>query len=247
MFSVLKTVNSFDDNSSVTSSLKRGMESRHVRPRSTSQLKEEMTLDERITASDQDKSISSRPVSMIRTIQKPKQLATIKSQRISKRKKIQFDAVSSIFYYCQYGEESDPFSTVNLATLLSENQSKLKQMRTGHQSLTPLHVACSYGQLKVVQMLLEEFSFPVNVFDKEGWTPLHCACVEGHVEVVELLCKCQGNGHDSRREHVDWFYVEDGPIDLIPLNDDDETPEDLIADKRPDETRALIKGNLRCH
>jgi hypothetical protein len=118
----------------------------------------------------------------------------------------------------------------------------LEGLKTGHQNLTPLHLACAYNQIKVVEYLLGECCVKVNVVDKEGWTPLHSACVEGHNEIVELLGKCQGRTGDEDPRNPEWFYVADGPIILNPLNEDDETPEMLAVDKELDKVVKIMQG-----
>jgi ankyrin repeat protein len=45
---------------------------------------------------------------------------------------------------------------------------------------TPLHVACTYGRIAIVEELLKYFllhKVHLNDIDQNGWTPLHCACV----------------------------------------------------------------------
>ena len=149
------------------------------------------------------------------------------------KKHVGFDSMSLILYICQYGDaEDDP----NLTTLrkATKNRDLLYKLKTGHQRLTPLHLACAYDQIKVVKYLLSECGVDVNDVDKEGWTPLHSACVEGHTEIVELLGRCQGILGQETYTHPEWFYVKDGPINLCPLNEDGETPEMLANDKKLD-------------
>jgi ankyrin repeat protein len=51
-----------------------------------------------------------------------------------------------------------------------------------------LHYAADYGQVEVVQLLLEKKA-NIDLPDKFGITPLLTAIYEGHVEVVDLLLK----------------------------------------------------------
>lgn len=156
-------------------------------------------------------------------------------------KKVNFDNMSLILFICQHGDIEDD---VNLTTLrkATEDRSILSKLETGHQNLTPLHLACAYNQIRVVKYLLDECSVEVNNVDKEGWTPLHSACLEGHIEIVELLGRCQGKSGNKDKSNSDWFFVADGPINLIPLNDDGESPELLAADKKFDAVVKSIQG-----
>eukprot|EP01012_Entosiphon_sulcatum_P063024 TRINITY_DN8992_c0_g1_i1.p2 TRINITY_DN8992_c0_g1~~TRINITY_DN8992_c0_g1_i1.p2 ORF type:complete len:153 (-),score=25.88 TRINITY_DN8992_c0_g1_i1:81-539(-) len=52
---------------------------------------------------------------------------------------------------------------------------------------TPLHYACSNGQLHVVKALLDHPGINVNAQDSYGRTPLHWAVSSGHVDVVKML------------------------------------------------------------
>ncbi len=51
---------------------------------------------------------------------------------------------------------------------------------------TPLWIACSDGNVAVVQLLLDKGA-DCESSDEEDWTPLHVACKKGHLEIVELL------------------------------------------------------------
>jgi len=50
-----------------------------------------------------------------------------------------------------------------------------------------LHIACSKGQVDVVQFLLERTAILVNTQDDSGFTPLFEASLNGHLEIVDLL------------------------------------------------------------
>jgi energy-coupling factor transport system substrate-specific component len=56
-------------------------------------------------------------------------------------------------------------------------------------SMTPLHVASSYGLLNATKLLVDkvENAWWVNSEDDSGWTPLHYATFYGHLSVVKLL------------------------------------------------------------
>ena len=58
-------------------------------------------------------------------------------------------------------------------------------------SVAPLHLACTYGQLKIVQYLCQIQGIDVDEKDKQGTTPFYKACANGKIDVVEYLCKTQ--------------------------------------------------------
>uniref|UniRef100_A0A1A7YNT6 Ankyrin 3b n=1 Tax=Iconisemion striatum TaxID=60296 RepID=A0A1A7YNT6_9TELE len=51
---------------------------------------------------------------------------------------------------------------------------------------TPLHVACHYGNVKMVNFLLKNQA-KVNAKTKNGYTPLHQAAQQGHTHIINLL------------------------------------------------------------
>jgi ankyrin repeat protein len=54
--------------------------------------------------------------------------------------------------------------------------------------MTPLHLACSWGQEKVVATLVE-YKCNLNVQDAEGNTPLHIAILNQHPALIEILIR----------------------------------------------------------
>ncbi len=56
-----------------------------------------------------------------------------------------------------------------------------------------LHKAANFGQIEIVQNLLDLFPSKIDSFDHDGWTPLHLASFSGHVHVVELLIQKGAN------------------------------------------------------
>ena len=52
---------------------------------------------------------------------------------------------------------------------------------------TPMHVACSRGNLEVVKYLSEELGCSLEVQDETGDTPLHVGCQNNHQSVVKFL------------------------------------------------------------
>lgn len=67
---------------------------------------------------------------------------------------------------------------------------------TAIDGLTPLHVACEKGSLKVVQVLLEAGADAVAE-TKDGRTPLHVACAFRFEQIVKLLCTYVPKKHSS--------------------------------------------------
>ncbi|XP_074928679.1 ankyrin-3 isoform X3 [Chelonoidis abingdonii] len=51
---------------------------------------------------------------------------------------------------------------------------------------TPLHVGCHYGNIKIVNFLLQHFA-KVNAKTKNGYTPLHQAAQQGHTHIINVL------------------------------------------------------------
>lgn len=103
-----------------------------------------------------------------------------------------------------------------------------------------LHVACSYGHLPIVLLLLSQKGALINQRDSEGWTPLHCACAEGHVDIVKALIRCGTQRTDGNEDLI----VDDAPLDLDAENFDGETPEDIVLDANRDEILGLLTGKL---
>ena len=52
---------------------------------------------------------------------------------------------------------------------------------------TALHVACFYGQIDMVRMLISEFKADVKIRDSDGNRPLHRAAISGNEDIVLAL------------------------------------------------------------
>lgn len=55
--------------------------------------------------------------------------------------------------------------------------------------LTPLHLACHQGHLKVARLLLEAWA-PVDDRDEAATAPLHLAAQKGDIDIIRLLLQC---------------------------------------------------------
>lgn len=71
------------------------------------------------------------------------------------------------------------------------------------KGFTPLHIAAKYGNIKVVQLLLQKEADP-NVQGKNGLTPLHVATHYNHVNVALLLLENGASPHCTAK--VSQFF-----------------------------------------
>jgi ankyrin repeat protein len=60
---------------------------------------------------------------------------------------------------------------------------------------TPLHHAAELGQIKVMELLLEDGKAEVDIKNIKNSIPLHLAALNGHLEAVELLLKYKSNAN----------------------------------------------------
>ncbi|KAJ3255640.1 hypothetical protein HK103_006165 [Boothiomyces macroporosus] len=166
------------------------------------------------------------------------------------KKTVKFDKGVLLLHLCQYSDGSqESIDQVYACLGIKPNETTkstfdVNNLCLPQQWLSPLHLACSHGRLEIVKILLTRTNAAVNIRDKEGWTPLHCASAEGHIEVINLLGKCQGSAFDADQSNKNWIYVFDGPIDLVPLNDDDDLPEDVALESKQKEIKAIFKGRI---
>jgi hypothetical protein len=164
------------------------------------------------------------------------------------KKTVRFDPATTLLHLCQYGDGSESClgqvkRCLEGITEMNDPDVDINNVYSPQQWLTPLHVACSHGKAEIARILLDAGA-AVNITDKEGWTPLHCAAAEGHLEVLKLLGKCQGNSSDLGQRNPALIYVLDGPIDLQPLNDDNELPQDVALEAKEEEIQKLLAGSF---
>nr|KAJ3418265.1 hypothetical protein HK105_000128 [Polyrhizophydium stewartii] len=160
-----------------------------------------------------------------------------------------FETVTELLDLCQHADAA-PDRVAVVRDLLAldrppaQRQVDPNALASPQQALTPLHLACSHGATDLVELLLRDAHVAVNVRDREGWTPLHCAAAEGHADIIRLLGRCQARFDPAVPSNAeldpDVFAVVDGPIDLVPLNADDETPEDIIFEERAEEISSIF-------
>ncbi|KAF2616001.1 hypothetical protein F2Q70_00009740 [Brassica cretica] len=76
---------------------------------------------------------------------------------------------------------------------------------------TALHLACLYGHLPCVQLLLERGA-NMEVKDEDEAIPLHDACAGGYLEIVELLFS-RASGPECVKRMIETIDVEgDTPL-----------------------------------
>ena len=66
--------------------------------------------------------------------------------------------------------------------------------------LTPLHLACQYGHLDIVQYLINDQNCKPETTNTKGCTPLHIVCKSGHLHIVKYLItdhKCNPHCTDN--------------------------------------------------
>ncbi|MQL95804.1 hypothetical protein Taro_028471 [Colocasia esculenta] len=76
---------------------------------------------------------------------------------------------------------------------------------------TALHLACLYGHLPCVQLLIERGA-SIDTKDEEGAIPLHDACAGGYIEIVQLLLNA-ANSQEQIKGMLDTVDTEgDTPL-----------------------------------
>ena len=177
--------------------------------------------------------------------------SNIKTGPSKVKKGVRFNPGTLLLHLCQHFDDSD-FQRKQIYECLGLNSDgsgkfslDVNNTYSFQQWLTPLHVAASHGNLEIVSLLVEKAGAAVNIYDKEGWTPLHCACAEGHLDVIKYLCRCQGNiALSNEGKGKDWVYCLDGPIDLVPENDDGDKPEDVGLEGKETDILNILCGKL---
>lgn len=90
--------------------------------------------------------------------------------------------------------------------------------------ITPLHMACSRGNLAALEVLIEAPGIQLTLSDNNDDTPLHEACLAGDPEVVEMLVKA--------------MKAQD--LSLLLRNDERQTPLHIACKQGSDDIVKLI-------
>lgn len=64
-----------------------------------------------------------------------------------------------------------------------------------HYLMTPLHLACIHGHIKIIRYLINNYNTQKWTKDKHRRTPLHLACENGHLDAVQYLTTLQGSNN----------------------------------------------------
>ncbi|XP_072178741.1 transient receptor potential cation channel subfamily A member 1-like [Diadema setosum] len=111
------------------------------------------------------------------------------------------DIVAPIHEAVRYGHEDlvllalelgEVYQAQNLKTDEHNEIDKKLIKFCGENEVTPLHEACRFGRLEMVEMLCEKGA-RINVQDWDGLSPLHYACANNHRKVADYLI---GKGAD---------------------------------------------------
>jgi ankyrin repeat protein len=81
----------------------------------------------------------------------------------------------------------------------------------GEDGDRPLHIACLYGHLSCVQILLTAGA-NIEVRDEDGALPLHDACAGGYKDIVSMLIRA-ANSPEQLKRVLDSFDIDgDTPL-----------------------------------
>ena len=138
--------------------------------------------------------------------------------------------VSKILYAASAGD-------MESVTELIQHDPKLKNC-ADYDKRTPLHLACSEGQVHMVKWLLEQGTDPSPV-DRWGGTPLKDALDRGHYDIVELLLE-----HKARLFDKGHFITLEEHNNKVAMRDIDwEIPPSQL-EEMPVETRMMKSGTF---
>lgn len=84
---------------------------------------------------------------------------------------------------------------------------------------TALHVACQYGHLEIMELLLAVQGLNEGALTHQGWTPLHVACLHNQLEIVKALADSENFVNplavDSKGRTALHFASVHGNMDLL--------------------------------
>eukprot|EP00300_Choanocystis_sp_HF-7_P037801 c54132_g1_i1.p1 GENE.c54132_g1_i1~~c54132_g1_i1.p1 ORF type:complete len:248 (+),score=26.77 c54132_g1_i1:118-861(+) len=101
------------------------------------------------------------------------------------------DVISGLFSACRTGK-ANPIRTA-IRKISPMAPSELRDVVDS----TPLHVACSGSQTRVVEMLVREYAHPVNCLDRYGRSPLVLASYRADGETVAFLLGVKADPNSS--------------------------------------------------
>mgnify|MGYP002385230172 CR=1 FL=1 len=90
---------------------------------------------------------------------------------------------------------------------------------------TPLYIACEYGHIEIVKLLLNDNRVDINKATNGGHSPFWIACYRGHIDIVKLLLN--DNRVDFNKANTDdqtpfFFACWNGHIEIVKLLLNDE-------------------------
>ena len=91
-------------------------------------------------------------------------------------------AETKLWWECKLGQHD---SVIEL--LESDEIDPKSEDSFGTHGETPLHYACQYGWLDVVELLVTRFNCDATIEDESGENPLQCAHRHGHKHIVQYL------------------------------------------------------------
>jgi ankyrin repeat protein len=72
---------------------------------------------------------------------------------------------------------------------------------------TPLIIACRFGCVEIVSLLLKAPHIDINLADDNGNTPLFHAALKGHEEIVIKLVKTKGIHNNHKQSAMDFALI----------------------------------------
>ena len=99
----------------------------------------------------------------------------------------------------------------------NERVSQTYQSHEFCQGDTPIHIACKNGHLPVVQYLIEQQKFDINIKGFQEKTPLHYACEKDHLPIVEYLISkgANINAKDRGGDYVIHYACRKGLLPIV--------------------------------
>jgi ankyrin repeat protein len=95
-------------------------------------------------------------------------------------KQLDSSIVYNYFQRCEIGDIQ------SVEKLLNERKQLIHAR--GKDEVTGLHVACTFGHVSLLKLLLKRGADPLTQ-DNKGYTPAHCAVLSGNEEIIAEMCK----------------------------------------------------------